>query len=383
MNKEYLDKIHNIDENYNKIFSKIEGKNKIKNKLFNIAAIFIIVILVGTMSTNIYAKRKWDIQFKEYQDRDYGFANVAVSNGYIESIDMNYVYQNNIGVKVNSLIITDDHFESDIEFLFPKNMEISSDNFNYGYAIYDDSKNMYAFSERLFMDGTKTKFDVNYLKCLYKELGIKYDKNDIFGIGLSGISKMGTKIVKSQDKEIISKINLESIKGFPKSKKIYIRVFDVGYTMIDRDKDGKINDIEEFNISKDGEWIFELEVPEQMYNRQSISLNLESDIPNFELIKATATETKLVIQCKMNKIDEFIMNGKDMDSSIFDDILSHKLYITDNDGNEYYFYNFGTLKGKDCFYLDFNLNKITLEGKDLFLHVKIDDDEFVRKLYTN
>ena len=375
MNKEYISKIHNIDTNYNEILSKTKGAGSMKKKILNIAAIFIVVIIVGTMSGTIYAKRQWDIQFKEYQNRDYGFASTAIANGYVENVDMDYVYQDDIGVKVNSLIVTDDHFESELSFKIPQDKEISSEDFIFGFVVYDDD-NIYAFSNRNYLDERKTKFDLNYFKCLHRELGIEYDKNDIFGLNL--ISSLGINRVSASNNEIVSRIELEAIKEFPKSKKIYIRVFDLGFTMIDFEEGGKPNDIEEFNLSGDNEWIFEIEVPEQMYNRETTNLKLEQEIPDFELTKATITETKLVLQGTMKGLEDFIMAGKDSTDPNWGDTLSHKAYITDSDGNEYLSHNFGTNGEKNGFHADFDLNKY--ENEELYLHVKVDDEEVVEKL---
>lgn len=379
MNKEYINKIHNIDENYNEILSKTKGgKVVMKRRILNIVAIFIIVILVGTMSSKIYAKRQWDIEFKEYQNRDYGFASTAIANGYVKNIDMDYVYQDDIGVKVNSLIVTDDHFESELSFKFSQDKEVSSRDFIFGFVVYDENQ-IYAFQNRNFLDNRKTKFDLNYFKCLHRELGIEYDKNDIFGLNL--ISSLGIDRVSASNNEIVSRIELEAIKEFPKSKKVYIRVFDLGFTMIDFEEDGKPNDIEEFNLSEDNEWIFEIEVPEQMYNRKTTNLKLEQEIPDFELTKATITETKLVLQGTMKGLEDFIMAGKDSTDPNWGDTLSHKAYITDSDGNEYLSHNFGTNGEKDGFHADFDLNKF--ENDELYLHVKVDDEEVVRKLVKN
>ena len=151
--------------------------------------------------------------------------------------------------------------------------------------------------------------------------------------------------------------------------------------MIDFEEGGKPNDIEEFNLSGDNEWIFEIEVPEQMYNRETTNLKLEQEIPDFELTKATITETKLVLQGTMKGLEDFIMAGKDSTDPNWGDTLSHKAYITDSDGNEYFSHNFGTNGEKDGFHADFDLNKF--ENDELYLHVKVDREEVVRKLVKN
>ena len=56
--KRYLENIHNRDSNYKQILSKEKGVRNMKRKILNIAAIFLVIILTGVISTQIYAKIK-------------------------------------------------------------------------------------------------------------------------------------------------------------------------------------------------------------------------------------------------------------------------------------------------------------------------------------
>ena len=53
---------------------------------------------------------------------------------------MNYITQDGISVKVDSLMITDDYLEAKINFKFVDNIEVNSETFGFGYAVYDDEK---------------------------------------------------------------------------------------------------------------------------------------------------------------------------------------------------------------------------------------------------
>ena len=86
---EYMEQINNMETNYKKIISKKKGVVKMKKKILNIAAVFLTVIILGVASTQIYAKIQWDIQFKEYQNREVMEAKANIE----ELINMEYEFQ--------------------------------------------------------------------------------------------------------------------------------------------------------------------------------------------------------------------------------------------------------------------------------------------------
>ena len=151
--KEYLENINNKNSNYEEILKK-EKKTKFSGKkLASIVAVFVAVVALGTASTQIYAKIQWDIKFKEYQNREYeqGSGNIkeAFESGYGEVVDMDYIEQDGIKAKVDSLIITDDYFGANINFQFDENIKLNSETFQFAFAVYDESKNVYGIFTRM------------------------------------------------------------------------------------------------------------------------------------------------------------------------------------------------------------------------------------------
>lgn len=378
--KEYLRNQNNADENYKIILEKSKRKSSKFYKITNIAAVILVIMILGTVSNQIYAKRQWDIKFEEYQNREYEFQTIGIAesneNGYAEKIDMDYVFQNDIGVKINSVMITDDYFETYIDFKFPENMEVSYKDFCFGYAVYDNENNAYGYQVRTRRANIKEnyKYDSDYIKCLLKEIDAKYVKKEgIWSAHLDNFSSVGP--VSSSDRNIISKISMDSEKGFPRSKKLYIRVFDLGMSMMDyEEQDGniKVLDREDFTLSGEAEWIFEINIPERIYNRETINLGLKDDIPGLEVEKITVTESKLLIKGKMDFSELLVEN---MDLRGCDTLLHEKINITDKEGNIYY--NLVNASFGNNFYFGFDINKEMLEEKQLFLNVKIDG-----KIYT-
>lgn len=368
--KKYMKEIHNIDKNYQEILSKEKGAGNMKfnkKKILNIAAILIAVVLVGTLSTQIYAKIQWNIEFKEYQNRDieYGRASIkeAKETGYDEKIDMDYVIQNGIGVKIDSLMITDNHFETNINFQFPEDTELNSETFGFGIAVYDENNNIYGIQEILNHDKG------GYYKYLYEELGVKYNKKDVFAIQLNDSSSQWN--VSADNKNIISKFEMNSTEGFPKSEKIYIRVFDLSYYMVDMESKLK----EDFVLSE-AEWNFEIDVPAKFYKRETLEAKLKENIDRLSIDKISITETGLNITGKKIGLSEDLMNAIDLGENR-SDVIDHMIYITDKEGNEYLNLDLGTGKGEDTFQATFDINKNIFE-KGVYLNVTFDG-----KVYTS
>ena len=347
-------------------------KNKMKI-ILNIAAIFIFAIIVFSITPAIYAKIQWNIEFKEYQNREYeivsGTFKEAKESGYNEEIEMDYITQDGISAKVDTLMITDDYFETKINFKFPNDMELNSETFSYGIAVYDEEKNIYGVFTRMNM-GSVEKKDT-YTPYMYEEIGAKYNKNDIYDIQLNDSSTIQN--VSAENKNIISKFIMTSNKGFPKSKKIYIRVFDLGYYMSDLSQTNAQEYLFEDFVLSDAEWIFEIDVPEKFYERQEVELELKEDLPELKIEEITVNEIGLVIKAKRDGLGNIIKLGTTSieEWSKFKDEL---INITDEAGNVYYGDVGGIVQGSDWFKMRYDINKNMLDKK-LFLNIKIDEQQ--------
>ena len=216
--KEYTKEQFSKEKNYNAILQKVKGSGVMKKKkILSIAAVLLVVVIVGAMAPNIYANIKWNIEFKEYQNRkvDYGLASINTAvDEYETNIDMDYIYQDEIGVKLEGMLITDDFFKMNIGIKLPEEMEVETDTFSYGYAVYDENNNIYGVFERLKMGKESA---LTYWKKLYKELGVKYDKKDVFSIQYQD-SCQGASVTTSEKGYLSTTASMTSNRGFPKSK---------------------------------------------------------------------------------------------------------------------------------------------------------------------
>lgn len=375
--KEYMEEVNNPEKNYKKILSKEKGVVNMKintRKLVNMVAILIAIVIVGAASTQIYAKIQWDIQFKEYQRRPVGEAKgtleVAKDIGYAETVNMDYVTQDGISAKVESILLTDDCFHADLKFKFDESKEVNSETFTYGYVIYDENNQIYQIFGRMHIgsSGKVEKYD-KLTPFVYKELGVKYDKHDIYTVQLADSGGVGSIEAKEAEKTITTQITLRARDSFPKSRKLYIRVFDLGYTMFD--KDAKI--AEDFQIS-DAEWNFEIEVPDKFYERKTLELKPENEIPGIEFSKITITEAGLVLNFQSEAYLNLISNGKDMSGNEFSKATKEMLNITNAEGNVYQDLGGGTTK-ENGYKMTIDAGKSDL-AKKLYVNFKVEGKQY-------
>lgn len=382
MNKfmnEHLKKINSEDENFKNIKNKLNKQKKAKVKLINVAAIFLIVVLLGTTSPKIYAKFQQNMKYKEYTRRNYVSGKGEIASAYSENIDMDYVYQNDIGVKVDSIVLTDDSFKANINMKLPEAMRVDklpendkdgiNISYQFGYAVYDENNNildcMTRIDEESYIGGYQ-----DYLMCLCKELGIKFNKYNLHD---KILAKSGgyTRVERDNDK-VINQINLSSLKGFPNSQKIYIRIFNIGYSV------SKYGEPEIFSKHNDLEWIFEIETPDKFLKRETLKLVLLDEIPKLKVENFTLSETGMVLQAEKKDVVETMGAGKDMDN--WEKVSNALLNITDDEGNIYYPVEGGTTGGKKGFYGRFEIDKDLFDDSTFYLNMKIGEEEYTSEI---
>lgn len=381
--KEYMDEIHNKETNYEKIRSKAKGVSHMRRKILNVAAVFVAIVVIGATSSQMYAKIKWNVAFEEYKSRPVGEAKGNLDevreSDYAEVLNMDYVTQDGVSVKVDSILLTDDCFDANLSFKFAEEKEVNSQTFRYGFAVYDENKNVYEVFSGLTFTLRKGDRD-NTVPFIYEELGIKYDKKDLYSTQLSDGGGTGLVEVNEQDRTIKSNINIRARDAFPKSKKIYIRVFDLGYDMYDMDsvnpEKHTIDTIEHFEIS-DAKWIFEIDVPDKFYERNTFELKLAEEIPDFELEKATLTETSLVLRFQSKAYRDMITAGKDFEGN-FGEAMTTMLNITDGEGKVYQDVAGGT-SGEEGYKITLDAGKKDLDKK-LFVNFTVNDKKYTSEL---
>lgn len=347
------------EKKYNSIQSRVKGGIYMKKKLLNCVAVLLLILVIGTIGQGVYAKIAWEIAYEEYQKRNIVVRQIALDEeskeGYTENLEMDYIYQDEIGIKITSLMLTNDYCEIglDIKLDEETQKEVNKGSFSYGYVIYDESNNVYAYLERI----PKYKANDIYWKKLSEELGIK------------------SKHIKTLSDTVnfdTSRINITSVDGLPQSKKLYIRIFELGYVISEYDsQNNKITRYEDIPLSE-SEWQFEIYVPEKFYNRKAVELALSEETEGITINKAELTETALVMKVNIKGLRKFMMSGADMERETFGKLRDVTFYISDGDGNIYKPTNMGTTNNKDEISARFGIGEDALDKK-IFLNVSLND----------
>lgn len=278
---------------------------------------------------------------------------------------MDYLTQEGIGIKINSILLTDDCLDLDITFKFDKSKQLDAKNFSFGYAIYDENKNIYNIQPRLFSKDKKN----NKISFIYKELGLKYNPKNATTQQLSDIVTQQIVSVSEANRTIDFNLTLRAKDKFPQSKTIYIKIFDLGYTMSDIENENNeltIKNSEDFNLSK-AKWNLEIEVPKKFYERNTTELTTKNNIPGIDIENILISETGMTIKFKSKEYDKIVKSGIDMEAENFQKQISEILSITDKEGNTYKVSNSGT----------------TQEKYEYKLSIDAGINDFTKKLYIN
>ena len=352
-------------------------KKKMKSckKALLILAVIILILFIAFISYKVYVHIDMDIRFKEFEKRQAiktkGMLSYVEDDNCAKVEDIDYIIQDGIGVKVDSISITDDTFNANISFKLDKDFDYKT--FAFGYAVYDENKNIYEIFSRMHL-GENEKYDYNSI-FMQRELGIN-KSTDIYSLYLADGAGIDNVSINENEKTIVDKIKIEAKDKFPQSKKIYIKLFDLGYFNINRDENENIT-AQNFNLS-DAKWVFEFDIPEEMNKRQTVNLKLANEISGLEVTKLTLTETKLVLNFNSEEYINLISAGKDMPAEEFSNKCKEMLNITDGEGKVYQETGGGTT-GNYGYKVSFDVTKKDLTKK-LFINFKVGDIQYKSEL---
>ncbi len=265
---------------------------------------------------------------------------------YIGNVNMEYSYLDNIGIKVNNIILSDNDLDIILDFDFSKKT-LNRNSVLVNYIIYDENNNVYSYADYNISDRAK-----NYKK-FCRDMNINYQKenwrDNIYAKGQAQNNLLET------NERLITQLAVKSDRKLPNSKKIYIRIFDIGY----------LDNAKFLSISNNNEWILEVNIPDEYHDRTNIELETISNTNYFVLNSAYITDTSMTLIAKLQGLEGSISN---------------KVIVIDENGKEYkskLIYRNGNL-----FTLAFDINKSIVTNK-LYIKVlnndKFEEIELVRK----
>lgn len=350
-----------------------------KLKIANVAAVLAVVVAIGCVTPTIYAKIKWNIEFNEYKEKMFESPretiDYAKETGFADKIDEDYVVKDGVGIKLDSFLLTDDCLDARVSFKFAEEKEVDSARFDFGYVIYDENKNVYGLQTRMHEDRTQEQ---DLTISTLEKLGVKYDPNAIYNLILNDSATIEN-VVTTENRTIVRDITLRAKDIFPKSQKIYIEFFDIGYLMMDLEAIGTDFDQidkEDFVITEE-EWIFERDTSEKFSKRETLELVLKDEIPDFRIEKCTLTESGMVLEFKSEEYMRLVGTVKEVDGKLMDPTFN-MVTITDREGKQYE--NLGSGGTENGTYkMNIDVGKKDFERK-LFLNFTLDEKKYTSQL---
>lgn len=221
---------------------------------------------------------------------DFNSSNVDVKTGLNSEVQDTF----NVDIKTNDFLVDSDHMSIEFEIKFDNNINkyknlnqrvagneeyIDYENFgdivfSNSYILDEDNRLIYSTSsEENFYDFCK-KHNLNYK---YHE----FNENYLNTGGSSLITEINT------DSNIVKlTYNYNTITQIPKSKKLKIYIKEITF-IPKQEQNDKSN-----RVILTGDWMFGLNMPEIMYNREEIIYNVtRCDNSNFEIYEAKLTNT--------------------------------------------------------------------------------------------
>lgn len=202
--KSVLDKEYSIEDNFNSICLKIKDSEMKRNNQTNkfkiaiITSLFILMPLVTVQAIKIPLINK--IIFNSPSVGE------AVKNEISKTIDMDYIYSENIGIKINSILFTDTDIFIALSGIFTKELNLEEgEMIFFDYIIYDELGNYYTAGY---------ESDEQYISSGYTGGGFYYYFNE----------------------ELETSLELHASVQYPKVDKLYIRIYN-----FTRQKEGKNN----------------------------------------------------------------------------------------------------------------------------------------------
>lgn len=248
-----------IDNTIDNIFAKKSTKHKSSFDFILKRVAILVISLSAITASTVFAKDIINFFTSIFTNSNEG-VDTAVENGYVQNVDMDFIEDNNLGVKVD-YVLMDDH-----------NLNIS---FVYKYMGNDVEQ----ITGLDFMDITIKDEKENVLCVL--------SRNDIFDNNVSSISAQFSNNQQIIDNTTIRKSLLVSDNNFPQSNMLYISISNISLI------------IENKTININGNWDFSINLADKFVYRTSYQYNCNNN-KYLNNVKTLLTDTSLSITLELN-----------------------------------------------------------------------------------
>lgn len=314
MNEDLKEKLKfNIAISQIKEEEKIAMKNKKRklNKGIGIAA----CLIIGTTGV-VFAKDIENYVKNLFGGNASDGVQVAVENNYVQTVEPTYINSDGIEIAVDSFLMDDYNFAINLKVKLDQKYDIK----NMQNMIIPDLKVIDENDEIVFVTG-------DYQEELARKNNQRGEDFEPLFWGGYGIT---TDIMSEQELVFhLTAYGSEEHK-IPKSKKLYVE-----FTKIQIKKDSRENPI---NTIYTGEWKFTLDVPKEMYNRETVVYKMKScSEENIKVNNATVSNTAFKIdipELATDKVD-FDLLHVSPPKNISDMIALQKEYVETSDGKRF------------------------------------------------
>lgn len=300
-------------------FNKLPEKENIKSKVYK----YKLSIATACCSLVLIAGCVFASEIGEFINNLFLASPVLVENGYIGkegsdfvsndatiTINNNDIDTINSNVKIDNFIMDNNHLGLEFEIVFDekiskykefnKNMDGNINYENFGNVeftemfIVDEENNLiYSPSYNYYNDKDREKFNSF---CSEHSLNYTYQEfNENYFMCLSNSS---IKEISDTPYSVKLDCNIASNNNFPKSEKLKIFIKEISFIQ-------KLeSNISDKTVVLSGEWIFDLEIPEIMYNREDVFYKVIScDNNDFEINNAKLSVQNLELDVTIKNID--------------------------------------------------------------------------------
>ncbi|MBO4292986.1 MAG: DUF4179 domain-containing protein [Clostridia bacterium] len=240
----------------------------------------------------------------------------AVDNGYVEKAETQYIEAEGMEISVDSFLVDDYNFDM--------NLKIKLDN---RYDI-NEMRNLQPLDMRVVDENNEIVFLTSEADKMIAEENKTAGTPNYHPLFWGGYGMNGDIISENEIMFHLTAYGSEEHK-FPKSKKIYVTFTKVVNRI---GMDGSFKD------AYKGDWSFELDVPEEMYNRELIIYKVKSCSDNKTKVEnATLSSTAFKIsisEITTDKIDYELLN-KRPPKKVSDMIALQKEYVENSNGKRF------------------------------------------------